>query len=103
MNCPDRKVLLAFRTGELSEAVAEEVISHVSVCADCQTTLHALGDADDTLVAKLRNPAVDDPYKDEPQRAELMARAMAMVSDGVPVSAPTARGNCGTYRPRPSG
>ena len=57
MNCPDRKVLLAFRTGELSEAVAEEVISHISVCADCQTTLHALGDADDTLIHRDIKPS----------------------------------------------
>jgi len=89
MNCPDRNVLLAFQTGELSETTAEEVISHISVCSDCQTTLHAFGDAEDTLVAKLRNPAVEDPYKDEPQQAELMARAMALVVGGLPISAET--------------
>ena len=106
MNCPDRKVLLAFRTGELSEAVAEEVISHVSVCADCQTTLHVLGNADDTLVARLRSPAVDDPYKDEPQRAELMARARVIVNSGAAslsdqpsteTAAPAALGRLGEY------
>ena len=86
MNCPDRNVLLAFRTGELSETVAEGVISHVSLCPDCQTTLHALGNADDTLVVKLRSPAVEAPFKDEPQQAESLARAMAIVPGGPPLS-----------------
>ena len=106
MNCPDRNVLLAFQTGELTETTAEEVISHLSVCPDCQTTLHALGDAEDTLVAKLRSPAVEDPYKDEPQQAELMARAMAIVAGGLPVSdrpptetpAPADLGRLGEYQ-----
>ena len=86
MNCPDRSTLLAFRTGELSEADAGEMISHISACPNCQGILQTFGDADDTLIAKLRSPAVADPYLDEPQRAELMARAMAIVAGSSPVS-----------------
>ena len=86
MNCPDRNLLLAFRTGELTETTAEEVISHLGVCSDCQATLRTFGDADDTLGAKLRSPPVEDPYKDEPQQAELMKRAMAIVTGGPPLS-----------------
>jgi serine/threonine protein kinase len=89
MNCPNRDVLLAFRTGELSEAAAEEAIPHISVCADCQATLQTFGDADDTFIAKLRSPAVADPYADEPQRAALMARAMALATGNAPGSSQT--------------
>ena len=67
MNCPNRNTLLAFRTGELSEATADEIIPHISACPDCQGTLQTFGDADDTLIAKLRSPAAADPYADEPQ------------------------------------
>ena len=39
MNCPDRNLLLAFRSGELSETPAEDVITHISVCPACQAAL----------------------------------------------------------------
>ena len=72
MTCPNRNVLLAFRTGELSETAAEEVIPHLSVCSDCQATLQTFGDAEDTFIAKLRSPAAADPYADEPERAAVL-------------------------------
>jgi serine/threonine protein kinase len=79
MKCPNHDVLLAYHTGGLGEAAAMKVIPHISVCPDCQADLKTLGDAADTLVARLRSPAVEDPYAGEPQQAELAARAKGIV------------------------
>ena len=56
---PQRVAGLSYRGAFRGDA--EEVIPHISVCPDCQTTLQTFGDADDTLIAKLRSPAVGRP------------------------------------------
>jgi hypothetical protein len=90
MQCPNRDVLRNLRTGKLPETIAEELIPHVSECLDCQGTLAAFGDTDDTLISRLRSPGAADPYSAEPQQAELAARAMAIVTGNSPLDNPPA-------------
>ncbi len=105
MQCPNRDVLQSFRTGKLPETIAEELIPHISECIGCQGTLATIGDADDTLIPKLRSPTVADPYAAEPQQAELAARAMAIVTGSSPLSSqppaeaprPASLGRLGEY------
>ena len=72
-DCPDREVLLAYHTGELPEAAAEEVIAHLGQCSTCQAALETFGEAQDSLVARLRRPEAE-LYTAEPQCREMLAR-----------------------------
>ena len=66
MQCPKLDLLRTFRTVELSESLADELIPHISECDNCQQTLAALGAVDDTFLAKLRSPETTDPFAAEP-------------------------------------
>ena len=80
--CPDRTMLLNYRLGELSETDAAPITEHISTCADCQAALGTFSDAEDTLLSRLRQPAEADPYSNEPEEAQFLARAMEMVAAG---------------------
>ena len=79
-NCPSREELFALAVGTLSEDRVEELFEHVGTCAECRGTLGTIDEAEDTLVARLRRPAVESRYAAEPQRRELIARAKALVA-----------------------
>jgi len=81
-SCPSREELLAYHCGELPEVLAGPVIAHVGSCTQCQAVLETFDDAHDTLVARLRQPAVESPYAAEPHGRELVARASALVPAG---------------------
>jgi len=81
-SCPSRDDLLAYHRGELPEELAGRVIAHIASCVQCQAVLETFDDAHDTLVARLRQPAVESPYAAEPHGRELVARAKALVPAG---------------------
>jgi serine/threonine protein kinase len=74
--CPAREVLWAYQTGELPEMEAEAVILHLSQCPICQASLKTFGEAQDSLLARLRRPEAER-YTVEPQCRELLAWAKA--------------------------
>lgn len=77
-SCPPRQVLLAYQTGELTEATAESVISHVTTCVDCQAELATMDKAGDPLVESLRAPVPAEPYANEPQLARMLQNARSL-------------------------
>ncbi len=83
-DCPSRERLCAYLVGRLSDEDSEQIANHVDTCPVCQATMATLDDADDTLAARLRSPAEQDAYANEPQRAEFLARAKAIVGGVTP-------------------
>ena len=67
--CPSREELLDYAVGKLSDEAAEALAGHLDTCPACEAQLAALPDADDSLVARLREPATSDPYLDESECA----------------------------------
>ena len=104
-DCPSRDVLFAYQTGELSEALAESLTSHVVCCEACQAGLNTIREAEDTFVARLRASATEDPYLQEAECAGVVARvkatagslAMSAASAVAAGSAPPVLGRLGEY------
>ena len=79
--CPDRDQLRDYLVGKLPDDASDSLASHLESCPECQAGLATLADADDTLVARLRGPVAADPFLDEPECGQAIARAKA-VGDG---------------------
>ena len=58
---------------------------HFEQCPDCQAGLATLSDTDDTLIARLRGPAVADPFLEEPECREALVRAAEVAAGTVPI------------------
>jgi uncharacterized protein (TIGR03067 family) len=82
MTCPSRQELSDYVLGRLSDEASEGVAEHLESCGSCQAGLATFDDADDTLVARLRLPAEDDPYQGESQCRVAVARARAVGGRG---------------------
>jgi serine/threonine protein kinase len=81
-SCPNRSALLAFSTGELPAETFESVAQHVEHCLACLANLDALAPLADTWVAGLRRPLPADPFQEEPQCREAVARFEAIAWAG---------------------
>ena len=97
--CPSRDELFDYAVGRLSDEVSEGVAEHLESCPSCQAGLATFDDADDTLVARLRLPAEEDPYQGESQCRVAVARARAVGGRG---SLPAPEGGRGGL-PAPEG
>ncbi len=73
--CPDREELFDYAVGRLSDEASHSVAEHLESCQTCQAGLATFDDADDTLVARLRQPDDEDPYLQESQCQVAVARA----------------------------
>jgi uncharacterized protein (TIGR03067 family) len=80
--CPSREKLREYSVGRLSEEQSDDLASHLESCADCQATIMALGDAEDTLVGRLRMPLSSDCCLAEPQLQAAVAKAQQMLGPG---------------------
>jgi len=80
--CPSRDELFDYAVGRLSDEVSEGVAEHLESCQSCQAGLATFDDADDTLVARLRLPAEEDPYQGESQCRVAVARARSVGGRG---------------------
>ncbi len=88
-NCPSGQELSDYLLGKCPAEVLEGIATHIEQCSQCQTALTTLAEAEDTLVAELRRPAVVNEYAEEPACRELMARAEGIIGAaeaGVPQS-----------------
>jgi len=98
--CPAREELYALHIGTLPEPSVTDLIEHVSTCPSCQALLETLGSAGDSLLERLRSPAVlaADPYEDEPECQAAVARVQALADTGFgigPCPAPSAASDLG--------
>ncbi len=80
IGCPERDELRAFSTGTLAEDRAAAVAGHLGDCGTCREAIQTIGDADDTLVAQLRQPKPPAAYAGEPQQRSALDRARAIAS-----------------------
>ncbi|MHB1034128.1 MAG: protein kinase domain-containing protein [Pirellulales bacterium] len=76
--CPNREDLANYTAGRLSDEASAALAEHFEACPDCQASLATLEDADDTLVARLRRPALADPCLEESQCEAALVRARAI-------------------------
>ena len=88
--CPDRQQLSDYLVGKLPDDASDALASHLESCPECQAGLATLADADDTLVARLRGPVAPDPFLNEPECGQAIARAKA-VGDGEGAAAAVAQ------------
>ena len=86
--CPSQEVLFDYVVGRLSDADSDALASHVESCSSCRADLATLDDADDTLVARLREPAEEDPYQGESQCGVAVARAKVVTGSTSPPKGP---------------
>jgi len=78
ISCPSREELLALHRGALPEDRAQPLIVHLAECAACQTTTDSFGPVDDTVMARLRMPAPEEPFADEAPLQQALANVRAM-------------------------
>jgi RND family efflux transporter MFP subunit len=75
--CPSCVELNDYAVGKLSDRESESVASHLDACPECQAALAGLQEAEDSLVAGLRGPFTADPFWEEPECGQAVARAQA--------------------------
>ncbi len=96
-DCPSHDELWAYMVGRVGEDAVEAVSVHVDACPDCRLTLGDIEDAEDTLVAQLRQPA-DDPYREESQCRQLVLELEAVAGESAdPADTPLEPGHLGEY------
>lgn len=91
-NCPTREQLYECAVGTLTEDQIESILDHVGSCPDCQASLTTIDQSADTLISRLRHPAREEAFADEPQRQAAFDRAKALVGEAIPVGADRAGG-----------
>ena len=66
-NCPSLQELANLALGRVRPELLHTLAQHVEQCPECQETIVALGDREDTLVAQIRRPPDQDAYAQEPE------------------------------------
>ncbi len=79
MSCPNEEQMAEYALGKLPADSHETVAAHIETCADCQTTLAALNNAEDTLVARLRQAAVAQKIPEEPSFCAAVTQAAQLI------------------------
>ncbi len=82
--CPDDEQLFDYVVGRLTDEHSQSVAEHLDACSECQAKVVTLDDADDTLVGGLRGAGAEDPFVDESQCAEAVARARSLAGRSLP-------------------
>ena len=104
--CPSRDELFDYAVGRLSDEASEGVAEHLESCPSCQAGLATFDDADDTLVARLRLPAEEDPYQAESQCRVALARARSVGGRGslpaLESEVPGGKGSLAAPEPEPA-
>ncbi len=79
-DCPSQEQLVAYANGCLDDETSELIAEHLDQCPACQSRLTALGDGDDTFVARLRQRPAADGYEEEHECREAAQRAQVLVA-----------------------
>ncbi len=78
--CPDQSELKDYAVGKLPDGASEAVAIHLESCPACRAELGTLSDPDDTLIGLLRRPVAPDPYLDELECRQAIARAKGVLN-----------------------
>lgn len=76
--CPEKHVLCDYCLGKLPPHVMDQVESHLGRCPNCRALVTTLEKKSDTLIARLRQPAAPDGFRQEPKLQEALAAARAL-------------------------
>jgi serine/threonine-protein kinase len=86
-HCPDLDRLVAYEAGRLPAAILQAIADHLSSCTSCQAAFEGIHDQDDTVLPFLHRGRLELPFAQEPECAQLEARARALI--GAPLTATT--------------
>jgi tetratricopeptide (TPR) repeat protein/tRNA A-37 threonylcarbamoyl transferase component Bud32 len=90
--CPAAEALAAFVAGSLSGVDLEAVAAHVDGCADCLARVQQLDPGFDPLLAAIGRADPADPFAQEPECAQGLARLQALPGPGTPDDTPHSAG-----------
>ena len=77
-DCPSHQELSAYLMGELDDGQFVDLTKHVDNCTPCQETVIGLGDAEDTMVSRLRRPVSEDAFESESECRNVLALVEAI-------------------------
>ena len=78
--CPNPNTLHALSTGRLEESQSEPLLEHLRDCQRCRAELETLQDAEDSIVALLRQPNEGGEYDSEPDCKRALAKALGALA-----------------------
>ncbi len=78
--CPTPDTLHALSTGRLEETQSEPLLEHLRDCQRCRSELETLQDAEDSIVALLRQPSEGCEYDVEPDCKRALAKALGALA-----------------------
>ena len=82
--CASRDELKAFSLGLLPEDRSDEILSHLSECAECEETVTSFDDTADSLVGSLRGmPEPESDVSGSPGDASVLSKALSSVREAV--------------------
>jgi tetratricopeptide (TPR) repeat protein/tRNA A-37 threonylcarbamoyl transferase component Bud32 len=97
--CPAPENLAAFVAGSLSGVTLESVAAHVDGCTDCLARVQQLDPGFDPLLAAIGRADPADPFAQEPECAEGLARLQALPGPGTQDDTPRSTGGEGVSGP----
>ncbi|MDX1927257.1 MAG: protein kinase [Pirellulaceae bacterium] len=80
ITCPPAEQLKAFYLGQLPDDRSDELVAHVGACSACQAELETVVDAEDSLIANLREPDDGSNLDREPACEMGMLRALGALA-----------------------
>jgi serine/threonine protein kinase len=80
ITCPPAEQLKAFYLGQLPDDRSDELVAHVGNCSACQAELETVVDAEDSLIANLREPDAGSNLDREPACEMGMLRALGALA-----------------------
>ena len=86
--CPSLAILKSFSLGQLSIEESDELTSHIRSCETCRSDLETVTDAEDSLIATLRDPDEFASYREEPECQIALAKALGTLGDVADVYRP---------------
>lgn len=77
---PDERHLAAYATGNLAVDEAYSIAEHLGSCSECEATIQSLEAKSDTLVNALQTKPAAEPYDDEAELRQAVAKAAQVSS-----------------------
>ncbi len=78
--CPSGEQLRAYSLGQLSAADSDDLFEHLRHCTSCQAEIETIGDAEDSLIASLRQGDSDSAWDREPNCQQAVAKALGALA-----------------------
>jgi len=78
--CPSVEQLRAFTLGQLHDEQSDELFEHLRTCEACRSELDTVEDAEDSLIASLRQPDDLGEFSGEPDCQVALAKALGALA-----------------------